>query len=56
MQYLIGHYEYGAFRGSPLWEERDRSYFTIKIDPGPAFMKALRAGLEREGVRLKAAP
>ncbi|MBI5444861.1 MAG: N-acetylmuramoyl-L-alanine amidase, partial [Deltaproteobacteria bacterium] len=42
LRYLIGHHEYGRFRGTPLWEERDPSYFTGKQDPGPDFMKRLR--------------
>lgn len=56
IQYLIGHYEYGAFRNSPLWEEKDKTYFTVKLDPGKPFMVALRAGLAGEGIKLKAAP
>jgi len=39
---LIGHYEYKAFRKTPLWQERDPSYFTGKTDPGPEFMVKLR--------------
>ena len=46
LRYLIGHYEYGRFRGTPLWEERDRAYFNGKPDPGPAFMASLRARLD----------
>lgn len=42
IRYLIGHHEYLAFRGSPLWEERDATYFTKKADPGDAFMRAVR--------------
>lgn len=56
LKYLIGHFEYGAFRGSLLWEERQAGYFTVKSDPGAAFMAALRAALAADGVRLKAAP
>lgn len=43
IRYLIGHFEYGAFRGTALWEERDSTYFTNKVDPGPEFMAAVRA-------------
>ncbi len=43
IHYLIGHHEYGRFRGTPLWEERDPTYFTNKIDPGDEFMAAVRA-------------
>lgn len=42
IQYLIGHQEYLSFRGTPLWEERDPSYATGKIDPGPDFLRKLR--------------
>ncbi|MEP7011350.1 MAG: peptidoglycan recognition family protein [Acidobacteriota bacterium] len=43
IRYLIGHHEYGRFRGTPLWEERDPTYFTSKVDPGDEFMSAVRA-------------
>jgi N-acetyl-anhydromuramyl-L-alanine amidase AmpD len=43
IRYLIGHHEYGRFRGTPLWEERDPNYFTTKVDPGDEFMTAVRA-------------
>jgi len=42
IRYLIGHYEYRRFEGSPLWLEKDPRYRTIKHDPGEAFMRALR--------------
>ncbi len=42
IEYLIGHSEYGAFRGSGLWKETDPGYFTIKDDPGKDFMKKVR--------------
>lgn len=42
IHYLIGHFEYGQFRNSPLWEEKDPHYFTEKNDPGPEFMKKVR--------------
>ena len=56
IRYLIGHYEYGQFRKSPLWEERDPTYFTVKSDPGAAFMKSLRVALARDGLSLQASP
>lgn len=34
IHYLIGHNEYLRFRGTPLWRERDISYFDFKPDPG----------------------
>lgn len=42
IEYLIGHSEYGAFRGSTLWKETDPNYFTVKEDPGKDFMKKVR--------------
>ncbi|MGG5209154.1 peptidoglycan recognition protein family protein [Chryseobacterium sp. MIQD13] len=42
IEYLIGHSEYGAFRGSKLWKETDPNYFTGKDDPGKDFMKKVR--------------
>ncbi len=44
-EYLIGHHEYYAFRGSPLWKETDPNYLTQKQDPGPKFMRKLRKRL-----------
>jgi N-acetylmuramoyl-L-alanine amidase len=45
IEYLIGHYEYGHFRGTKYWAETDPTYFTYKIDPGDEFMRKLRARL-----------
>lgn len=42
IEYLIGHSEYGIFRGSKLWKETDPNYFTVKDDPGKYFMKKVR--------------
>lgn len=42
IEYLIGHSEYGIFRGSKLWKETDPNYFTAKDDPGEDFMKKVR--------------
>jgi N-acetyl-anhydromuramyl-L-alanine amidase AmpD len=47
IKYLIGHYEYGRFRHTPLWEERDSTYITPKTDPGADFMARLRQGVAR---------
>jgi N-acetyl-anhydromuramyl-L-alanine amidase AmpD len=47
IRYLIGHSEYGGFRHTPLWEERDSTYITPKSDPGDAFMLDLRRSLAR---------
>ena len=43
IEFLIGHCEYGQFRGTTLWKERDPAYFTAKQDPGQDFMARLRA-------------
>ncbi|GEM_PF-374766 len=45
IEYLIGHYEYGAFRGAPLWKALIPDYFTHKIDPGESFMAGVRGRL-----------
>ena len=45
IEYLIGHHEYTAFEGHPLWRELDPGYRTAKIDPGDRFMRAVRAGV-----------
>lgn len=42
IEYLIGHSEYGVFRGSKLWKETDPDYFTVKEDPGKDFMRKVR--------------
>ena len=52
--YLLGHFEYGRFRGSAFWRERVPGYFTGKSDPGATFMKRLRA--ELADLDLKAVP
>jgi len=44
--YVIGHHEYYAFQGSPLWKETDPDYITQKQDPGDRFMKRLRKRLK----------
>lgn len=45
IHYVIGHFEYGEFRHTPVWQERDSTYFTKKDDPGPTFMEQLRHAL-----------
>ncbi len=45
IEYLIGHYEYTAFEGHPLWLEKDSGYRTLKTDPGEAFMDQVRQNL-----------
>lgn len=46
IRYLIGHYEYGQYRNTPLWKEHDHEYFTFKQDPGAAFMRDIRAAVK----------
>ncbi len=43
IEYLIGHFEYGGFKGTPLWKALIPDYFTHKIDPGKEFMSKVRA-------------
>lgn len=45
IEYLIGHYEYTAFEGNPLWLEKDSGYRTTKTDPGEEFMNKVRSNL-----------
>ena len=45
IQWLIGHHEYRRMESTPLFAERNPSYRTTKIDPGDAFMAAVRAKL-----------
>ncbi len=42
IKYVIGHHEYLDFRDTPLWAEKDSTYFTMKIDPGDEYMARLR--------------
>ena len=56
VEYLVGHHEYvektrAHYR---LYKELVEKYEpTVKSDPGPAFMKALRGDLSERGVRLQ---
>jgi N-acetylmuramoyl-L-alanine amidase len=50
IRYLIGHYEYLRFKGTPLWQERDPRYLTRKQDPGLEFMARLRQNLRGLGL------
>ena len=54
IRYLIGHYEYTAFEGHPLWLENDSAYRTEKTDPGQDFMKKIRHSLR--DLQLQPAP
>lgn len=42
IEYVIGHYEYTQFDGTPLWLEKDPGYRTKKTDPGVEFINKIR--------------
>lgn len=46
IQYLIGHMEYRAMEGTPLFSERDPKYRNNKPDPGTDFMIKVRKLVE----------
>ncbi|SOD78957.1 N-acetylmuramoyl-L-alanine amidase [Spirosoma fluviale] len=54
IEYLIGHYEYKDFIGTPLWKETDSTYLTGKTDPGKEFMKNVRQRVKE--LNLKGSP
>lgn len=54
IEYLIGHYEYKDFIGTPLWKETDPNYLTEKADPGKAFMQSVRKRVK--DLNLKGSP
>lgn len=56
LEYLIGHYEYLGFEGSPLFIEKFPGYRTKKKDPGKEFMAGLRALLLEKGIALASEP
>jgi N-acetyl-anhydromuramyl-L-alanine amidase AmpD len=43
---LLGHMEWKRFESSPLFRELDPTYRNAKDDPGPVFMRRLRARLK----------
>lgn len=49
--HLIGHHEYRSLEGHPYFQELDPNYRTAKIDPGDAFMSAVRADLADLGLQ-----
>lgn len=51
IEYLIGHFEYRQLEGTPLFVELDPKYRSAKPDPGPEFMKKLRAGVGDLGLQ-----
>ena len=48
--HLIGHHEYRAMERHPYFVEVDPNYRTGKVDPGDAFMRAVRAGVADIGL------
>ncbi len=54
IKYVIGHSEYGAFKKTNMWKEKDPNYFTHKQDPGEAFLKQIRE--MNADLKLKSAP
>ena len=54
IEYVIGHYEYKQFIGTPLWKETNPNYLTDKTDPGVMFMKKIRERIK--DLDLKGAP
>lgn len=46
IKYLVGHFEYTHFQNHILWLEKDDSYRTVKHDPSPRFMNALRKNIK----------
>jgi N-acetyl-anhydromuramyl-L-alanine amidase AmpD len=54
IEYVIGHYEYNLFRGTPLWKETDSAYRTEKTDPGISFMRRIREKIK--DLDIKGAP
>ncbi len=51
LEWLIGHHEHERMRSTPLWRERQRGYRSVKVDPGPRFMAAVREGVRDLGLR-----
>ncbi len=53
IKYVIGHHEYLSFRDAPLWQEKDSTYFTLKVDPGDDYMARLRERLSDLGLQAR---
>jgi len=54
VEFVIGHSEYGKFRGSSWWKETNTSYFTGKEDPGVLFLQKVRNKIK--DLKLKSEP
>ena len=50
IKYVFGHYQQVAARESGLYIEHVAGYHSVKPDPGPKFMRALRERLEGDGL------
>jgi hypothetical protein len=50
ISHLIGHYEYRRMEAHPYFQELDPTYRTIKMDPGPEFIAAVRTAVEDLGL------
>jgi len=50
--YLIGHHEYRQMESTPLWLEKDKSYRTVKSDPGAKFMSEIRESVKDLGLKM----
>ena len=50
IKYVFGHYQQDTARTSGLYIENVAGYYSIKTDPGPKFMRGLRAQLESDGL------
>ena len=48
--HVIGHYQLPNFQSHPYFSEKDPTYRTAKIDPGPEFVQAVLQGLQEQGV------
>jgi beta-N-acetylhexosaminidase len=46
IKYLIGHHEYKQMESTSLWLEKDKSYRTVKADPGAKFMAEMRESVK----------
>ena len=50
IKYVFGHYQQDAARISGLYIENVADYYSIKIDPGPKFMRGLREALREDNL------
>jgi len=52
IEYLLGHLEYFDMEKTPLWLEHNKRYRTYKSDPGPKFMREVRAEVKELGLKM----